>query len=73
MDVAPALGGGAEAAPVLPELNLIDVAPLDPPSLSSGVVDPGPGPASARLFWEEQNATAVAEQAAIRPIPRLRR
>ena len=67
MDVAPALGGGAEAAPVLPELNLIDVAPLDPPS--SGVVDPGPGPASARLFWEEQNATAVAEQAALRPLP----
>ena len=42
VDVAPALGGGAEAAPVLPELNLIDVAPLDPPLLVVGRRRPGP-------------------------------
>ena len=54
VDVAPTLGGGAGAAPVLPEINLIDVAPVDPPSSSLGVVDPGPGPASARLFWKSR-------------------
>ena len=69
VDVAPAFGGGAQAAPAPPEINLLDDTPVEPPSSSSGVVDPGPGPASARIFWEEQNATAVAEQAAVRPLP----
>ncbi|CAE7516237.1 unnamed protein product, partial [Symbiodinium necroappetens] len=48
VDVAPSLGGGAEAVPVPPEINLLDDTPVGPPSSSAGVVDPGPGPAYAR-------------------------
>ena len=69
VDVAPSLQGGVEAVPAPPELNLLGDTPGEQPSSSVGVVDPGPGPASARIFWEEQNATAVTEQAAVRPLP----
>ena len=69
VDVAPSLGGGAEAVPVPPEINLLDDTPVRPPSSSSGVVDPGPGHRRTPGFsWEQQNATAVAEQAALRPL-----
>ena len=69
VDVAPSLQGGGETSPAPPDIDLLGVAPGDQQSSSGGIVDPGPGPASARIFWEEQNATAVAEQAAIRPLP----
>ena len=65
----PSLRGSVEAVPAPPEINLLGDTPVEPPSSPVGVVDPGPGPASARIFWEEQNATAVAEQAAVRPLP----
>ena len=64
VDVAPSLQGGGATAHAPPDLDLLGETPGDQPS-SSG----GPGPASARIFWEEQNATAVAEQAAVRPLP----
>ena len=60
--VAPSLQGGGAAAHAPPDIDLLGVAPGDQQSSSGGIVDPGPGPASARIFWEEQNATAVAEQ-----------
>ena len=69
VDVAPSLQGGAATEHAPPDLDLLGETPGDQPSSSGGVVDPGPGPASARIFWEEQNATAVAEQAAVRPLP----
>ena len=69
VDVAPSLQGGGETSPAPPDIDLLGVAPGDQQFSSGGIVDPGPGPASARIFWEEQNATAVAEQAAIRPLP----
>ena len=69
VDVAPSLQGGGETSPAPPDLDLLGDTPGEHPASSGGVVDPGPGPASARIFWEEQNATAVAEQAAMRPLP----
>ncbi|CAE7450545.1 PUB3, partial [Symbiodinium sp. KB8] len=69
VDVAPSLQGGVASAHAPPDLDLLGDTPGEQPSSSGGVVDPGPGPASARIFWEEQNATAVAEQAAVRPLP----
>ena len=69
VDVAPSLHGGVATAHAPPDLDLLGETPGDQPSSSGGIVDPGPGPASARIFWEEQNATAVAEQAAVRPLP----
>ena len=69
VDVAPSLQGGVASAHAPPDLDLLGDTPVEQPSSSGSVVDPGPGPASARIFWEEQNATAVAEQAAVRPLP----
>ena len=69
VDVAPSLQGGGAAAHAPPDLDLLGATPGDQQPSSGGIVDPGPGPASARIFWEEQNATAVAEQAATRPLP----
>ena len=69
VDVAPSLQGGGETSPAPPDLDLLGDTPGEQPTSSGGVVDPGPGPASARIFWEEQNATVVAEQAAARPLP----
>ena len=67
VDVAPSLQGGGSTSPVPPDLDLLGDTPGEQTASSGGIVDPGPGPASARIFWEEQNATVVAEQA--RPLP----
>ena len=69
VDVAPSLQGGGSTSPVPPDLDLLGDTPGEQTASSGGIVDPGPGPASARIFWEEQNATVVAEQAAARPLP----
>ena len=68
VDVAPTGGADAPSSPSGPPLDLLDLTP-GLPSGSTGVVDPGPSPATARTFWEEQDATAVAEMAAAKPVP----
>ena len=68
VDVAPAGGADAPSSSSGPPLDLLDLTP-GLPSGSTGVVDPGPSPATARTFWEEQDATAVAEMAAAKPVP----
>ena len=68
VDVAPTGGADAPSSPSGPHLDLLDLTP-GLPSGSTGVVDPGPSPATARTFWEEQDATAVAEMAAAKPVP----
>ena len=57
VDVAPSLQGGGLAAHAPPDIDLLGATPGDQQTSSGGIVDPGPGPASARIFWEEQNAT----------------
>ena len=73
VDVAPSLQGGSAAAHAPPDLDLLGETPGDQQPSSGGIVDPGPGLASARIFWEEQNATAVAEQAAVQMTTSTRR
>ena len=68
VDVAPAGGAGVPSSSSGPPLDLLDLTP-GLPSGPTGVVDPGPSPATARTFWEEQDATAVAEMAAAKPVP----
>ena len=68
VDVAPSGGAGDPSSSTVPTLDLLDLTPAAPHA-PSGVVDPGPSPATARTFWEEQDATAVAELAAARPVP----
>ncbi|CAE7032299.1 Gcsh [Symbiodinium sp. KB8] len=68
VDVAPAGGAGDPSSSSGPPLDLLDLTPGQP-SGPTGVVDPGPSPATARTFWEEQDATAVAEMAAAKPVP----
>ena len=68
VDVAPAGGAGAPSSSSGPPPDLLDLTP-GLPSGPTGVVDPGPSPATARTFWEEQDATAVAEMAAAKPVP----
>ena len=53
-DVAPSLQGGEAAAHAPPDIDLLGETPGAQQSSSGGIVDPGPGPASARIFWEEQ-------------------
>ena len=67
-DVAPTGGADASASSSGPPLDLLDLTPGLPPA-PPGIVDPGPSPATARSFWEEQDATAVAEMAAAKPVP----
>ena len=68
VDVAPAGGADAPSSSSGPPLDLIDLTP-GLPSGPTSVVDPGPSPATARTFWEEQDAAAVAEMAAAKPVP----
>ena len=68
VDVAPTGGADASASSSGPPLDLLDLTPGLPPA-PPGIVDPGPSPATARSFWEEQDATAVAEMAAAKPVP----
>ena len=68
VDVAPAGGAGGPSSSSGPPLDLLDLTP-GLPTAPTGVVDPGPSPATARTFWEEQDATAVAEMAAAKPVP----
>ncbi|OLP76890.1 hypothetical protein AK812_SmicGene43124 [Symbiodinium microadriaticum] len=68
VDVAPTVGAGDPSSSSVPTLDLLDFTPGITPA-PTGVVDPGPSPATARTFWEEQDATAVAEMAAAKPVP----
>ena len=68
VDVAPVGGAGDPSSSSGPPLGLLDLTPGLPPA-PTGVVDPGPSPATARTFWEEQDATSVAEMAAAKPVP----
>ena len=68
VDVAPSGGAGDPPSSSGLPLDLLDLTPGQS-SGPTGVVDPGPSPATARTFWEEQDATAVAEMAAAKPVP----
>ena len=67
VDVAPTGGAGDPSSSSVPTLDLLDFTPVTTPA-PAGVVDPGPSPATARTFLEEQDATAVAEMAAAKPV-----
>ena len=69
VDVAPTGGANDPSSSTVPTLDLLDLAPPMSTTSPVGVVDPGPSPATARTFWEEQDATAVADMAASKPVP----